>query len=194
MHTVTVNFGGFYASMHSDLIDELIARHFNSDIGDVSDDQFDSVDMKELNRKYCKEFIEFVNHSLKEQEVDAKFTFKEIFSPREYNFSTDTIQATIPTPDVLNLIKYVESNYKEELAALLHEVTTPRSGYFPLYTIDELQRDIEAYTMVCLDVLMDNEGILSNIEWCQYYDIQCVFEMEIPLVSDNNKQEKEALL
>jgi len=103
-----IDFGGFYHSIHSELIDNMIET-FEIDE--------DNVNYKETCNSYCNEFIDSLNDML---ELNLKFI--KIDSPKFYNFSTDKIEAEINENDFNKLkdiylssqefIDYIELNSK----------------------------------------------------------------------------------
>ena len=103
-----IDFGGFYHSIHSELIDNMIET-FEIDE--------DNVNYKETCNNYCNEFIDAVNDML---ELNLKFI--KIDSPKFYNFTTDKIEAEINENDFNKLkdiylssqefIDYIELNSK----------------------------------------------------------------------------------
>jgi hypothetical protein len=103
-----IDFGGFYHSIHSELIDNMIET-FEIDE--------DNVNYKETCNSYCNEFIDSLNDML---ELNLKFI--KIDSPKFYNFRTDKIEAEINENDFNKLkdiylssqefIDYIDMNSK----------------------------------------------------------------------------------
>ena len=103
-----IDFGGFYHSVHSDILDIQI---------DYFEIDEDNVNYKETCNSYCIEFIDSINDML---ELNLKFI--KIDSPRFYNFTTDKIEAEINENDFNKLkdiylssqefIDYIELNSK----------------------------------------------------------------------------------
>jgi len=103
-----IDFGGFYHSIHSELIDNRIET-FEINEGEVN--------YKETCNSYCNEFIDSLNDML---ELNLKFI--KIDSPKFYNFSTDKIEAEINENDFNKLkniylssqefIDYIDMNSK----------------------------------------------------------------------------------
>jgi len=112
-----IDFGGFYHSVHSDILDIQI---------DYFEIDEDNVNYKETCNSYCNEFIDSLNDML---ELELKFI--KIDSPKFYNFSTDKIEAEINEND-FNKLKdtYLNSN---EFIDYVNENSKSRSGFISFY-------------------------------------------------------------
>ena len=112
-----IDFGGFYHSIHSDILDIQI---------DYFEIDEDNVNYKETCNSYCNEFIDSLNDML---ELELKFI--KIDSPKFYNFSTDKIEAEINEND-FNKLKdtYLNSN---EFIDYVNENSKSRSGFISFY-------------------------------------------------------------
>ena len=112
-----IDFGGFYHSIHSELIDDRI-EYFEIDE--------DKVNYKETYNSYCIEFIDSINDML---ELDLKFI--QIDSPKFYNYSTDKIEAEINEND-FNKLKdtYLNSN---EFIDYVNENSKSYDGFISYY-------------------------------------------------------------
>lgn len=158
---ITVNFGGFYGSLHEGRIDSIVEQG----IGNYDE----HLDYKLIHKTYSKKFVDFLN-----DELDTKIVFEELHSPREYNFHTDVIYANCGNSDALKILRYTLENYRDELKERIEDKTTSKSGYIAFYSyIDMLKRDNRDMLITsCLDVIIDN----SEDEWEQYYDFHCVYD------------------
>jgi hypothetical protein len=110
----TVPFQGFYETIHY--------AHFENLIEDEIE-----FDTKELQVKLAKDFAKFVAN---EHNIDL--TFVDLYSPSEYNFSSDVITADIPLQQVKELVKEVG----ETLNEVARELFTSRSGFISFYSPD----------------------------------------------------------
>jgi|SRR5210317_325476 hypothetical protein len=112
-----IDFGGFYHSVHSDILDIQI---------DYFEIDEDNVNYKETCNSYCNEFIDSLNDML---ELNLKFI--KIDSPKFYNFSTDKIEAEINEND-FNKLKdtYLNSN---EFIDYVNENSKSYSGFISFY-------------------------------------------------------------
>jgi hypothetical protein len=139
MKTVILPFSGFYNSLHEYQLDRVIETTLSNDNGEPSElaDNFSwalnswPVIFAGYAEKYTKALaLEFSVVSLE---------FSELISPREYNYSTDRIIATIADNDIAALYKTVMREYKAELIALCNERLTSCDGFISFYAPDYKQ-------------------------------------------------------
>ena len=96
-----INFGGFYESNNSYMIDNAIASYFDADDVDcVKESDMDNVDYKAMQYNYGSEWLDLYNNEFNHLTLE----YKGIDSPDYYNFETDQIIVSIKTNDVDNLI------------------------------------------------------------------------------------------
>lgn len=135
----SINFGGFYESIHDTIVTEAVARDVgaeNEETGEIdwNEDMDNYNDWKTVQIKYCKEWIDLFN-----EEFDTKVIFKGLDSPKEYNFRTDTIDTDISIKDVLTLFKVVkEQDLKKNVIDNLKRITTYRDGYIPWHDYTDM--------------------------------------------------------
>lgn len=123
-----IDFGGFYHSIHSDILDIQI------DYFEIDEDK---VNYKETCNSYCNEFIDSLNDML---ELNLKFI--KIDSPKFYNFRTDKIEAEINEND-FNKLKdiYLSS---QEFIDYIDMNSKSRSGFISFYNgFDEVIKEDE---------------------------------------------------
>lgn len=132
MSKVFIDFGGFYESWHDDAIDRAIYEQ--DDDGEIVSYDEPIIPAGQAQVKYCREWLDLFN-----TELDTSFTFVHLESPREYNFSTDLIEAGYTKDDYNRVRAYiVENQLGDELEEIYREVTTERSGYIPFHSYIEL--------------------------------------------------------
>ena len=103
-----INFGGFYESIHSHIIDTVIASHFDhDDINDVNDDDIDTVDINAMQIEYCEQWLD-----LYKEIIPFGVGFVGIDSPDYYNYETDKITVRIGTNRVNELIDTLKHDYE----------------------------------------------------------------------------------
>ncbi len=152
-----VNFGGFYNSIHSDIIESY-----------VEDMEYDweAVDYGATYKVYSENYIKALNNIL-----DTDLIFKALNSPKYYNYTTDFINVELSKKDILKLIKYIkEEELKQEVFNIIKEASTPRDGYAPFYKYkaffkkDNLDILIECLIDVIIEQLQDDivEDMQSN--------------------------------
>lgn len=125
-----LNFGGFYESIHSYMIDDSIANYYDKDIDDIyeNDKIYDQIDFKAMQKNYC---IEWLNEYLKivDNHNLLGVKFKGIESPEYYNYETDKINASINESIVDRLIK----NANHDLIEYINQNSQSYDGFHSHY-------------------------------------------------------------
>jgi len=125
-----LNFGGFYESIHSYMIDDSIANYYDKDIDDIyeNDKIYDQIDFKAMQKNYC---IEWLNEYLKivDNHNLLGVKFKGINSPEYYNYETDKINASINESIVDRLIK----NANHDLIEYINQNSQSYDGFHSHY-------------------------------------------------------------
>ena len=156
-----IDFGGFYHSIHSELIDNMIET-FEIDE--------DNVNYKETCNSYCNEFIDSLNDML---ELNLKFI--KIDSPKFYNFSTDKIEAEINEND-FNKLKdtYLNSN---EFIDYVNENSKSCSGFISFYNgFNEVIKEDEILLQYMFNYILKEYA--DEIE-------NYVFELDFEIIENN---------
>ena len=152
-----VNFGGFYNSIHSDIIDTYIEDY---------EYNWEDVNYKATYKEYSKSYIKALNNIL-----DTNMSFKALNSPKYYNYSTDIINVDISKKDILKLFKYVkDEDLKQEVFNIIKEASTPRDGYAPFYKYKAFFKkdNLDILVECLLDIIVENlqdriiDGICAN--------------------------------
>lgn len=142
VHTklIRIPFQGFYESIHDDVFDRFIeytseneAEENELEVYDVADVLYENTDWKSAREFYAKHYAEdFIS------EISGNIpVFKVILqSPREYNFSTDTITVAIPMENWKEMVRLVPMDQAQRYAT---EWLEPRSGFIPFYPQDMKQ-------------------------------------------------------
>lgn len=156
-----VNFGGFYNSIHSDIIDTYIEDY---------EYNWEDVNYKATYQEYTKSYIKVLNNIL-----DTNMSFKSFISPKYYNYSTDYIVTDISKKDILKLFKYVkEEELKQEVFDLIKKVSTSKSGYLALYNYADFfkKENLDILIECLLDIIVENlqDRIVDDIQ-SNYIDI-----------------------
>jgi hypothetical protein len=117
-----LNFGGFYESIHSYMIDDSIANYYDKDIDDIYEDD------KTMQKNYC---IEWLSEYLKivDNHNQLNIKFKGIESPEYYNFETDKINASINEFAIDHIIK----NANHDLIEYINENSQSYDGFHSHY-------------------------------------------------------------
>jgi hypothetical protein len=123
-------FSGFYESLHDEAIDNEEEQMFSFDDGKVHESLYEHywkhMDHGELYKKYAKSYVEAISE-LTELELE----FDGLSSPREYNFTTDRIFASISRKSLVEVIRAVRG---ERLKKTAKEMFTSRSGFISYYS------------------------------------------------------------
>lgn len=172
-YPITINFGGFYDSIHDDILDRGVANFFGfvDESGEPDHDRLRDIDRltwKDARDQYCEEYLNTLNSVL-----DTNIKFQRLEYPQYYNYSTDTIEALIDRKDALRLFEYLRGNdLKKEALQRVHEVTTSRDGYIAHYQYCEAFES--GHEWLLLTCLMDT--ILQDLE----YDYPVIAESFYP--------------
>lgn len=150
-----VNFGGFYESIHSDVIDNYIE--------DLEYD-FENVNYKSTYKIYAEDYIKVLNNKL-----DTNIIFKGLNSPKFYNYSTDYITAEISKKDILKLFQYIRSeDLKQEVFNIIKESSNSKDGYISFYNYnDYFKKDnLDILVEYMLDVIVETlqEDIVEDLQ------------------------------
>lgn len=204
MVDIRVPFGGFYNSMHSNSVDEMVKSHtswllketgaievkvecFSDFCDEEPDDIFvtavsDCIDYGFVFEKIAQKYVE---HFVKETcfgTLNFDLKFKGLWSPKEYNFHTDQITATISNQDFRNLFQLVSTIKAFEL--VLKNRLTLRPGFVPHHSNDKdwwiknftKLTDDQKYILGLLmleAVALDNNGHNSDWEYKVWESMCC---------------------
>ena len=150
-----VNFGGFYYSIHSDIIDNYVEdMEYN----------WEAVDYSDTYKIYSENYIKVLNNIL-----DTNIIFKALNSPKFYNYSTDIINVELSKKDILKLFKYVkDEELKQEVFNIIKEASTSVDGYVAFYNYaDFFKKDNLDILIECLlDIIVENlqDRIVDDIQ------------------------------
>lgn len=156
-----INFGGFYNSIHNDVIDNYI---------DLMEYNWENVNYKATYKNYSEDYIKVLNNKL-----NTDIIFKALNSPKYYNYSTDNINVEITKKDILKLFKYIkEEELKEEVINIIKESSTSKDGYIAFYSYkdffkkDNLDILVECLLEVIVEELQDD--IVEELQ-ANYIDV-----------------------
>lgn len=162
-----INFGGFYESIHSNIIDSYIEDY---------EYDWEEVNYKSTYKIYAKDYIKVLN-----QKLDTNIVFKGLVSPKFYNYSTDYINVDISKKDIIKLFQYVRNeDLKQEVFNIIKESSTSKSGYISFYNYsDYFKKDNLDILVECLFDI-----IVGSLEEAIIEDLQSNY-LEIILNDDN---------
>lgn len=133
----TIPFSGFYESAHSSAIDDAEEWMFTDrDSGTHPNEGLNTALWRDCNYQgvhnlYARDYCENFGRWLKIESLK----FDELNSPREYNFTTDRIFATLSKADATHLYNSVPY---DKLKAKARERHTSRDGFASFYSPDIL--------------------------------------------------------
>lgn len=124
-------FSGFYCSWHSEAIDYAEEALLSDSNGDpfgpaISDLFYDEVDYAEVHDQYAKTYTA----ELADRLGLPSLTYEERVSPREYNFQTDRIFATLSRSDLRKVLCTVRG---ERFRQKIRDWFTSRDGFCSSY-------------------------------------------------------------
>ena len=152
----TVNFGGFYDSIHSDIIDTYVVdMEYN----------WEEVNYNDTYKIYSENYIKALNNML-----DTDLIFKALNSPKFYNYTTDKINVEISKKDILKLFKYIkDEDLKQAIFNRIKFVSTSRDGYAAFYTYTDFfkKENLDILIECLFDVIISSleEAIIEGMWW-----------------------------
>ena len=150
----TINFGGFYNSIHDDNIEWACESYFTDDDGNCDwDIILDSVDFKKIRGVYIDLYCDLFSDWLKENyNLAIKFKNISLSSPREYNFETDKILCDINQVENESLINAMYA--KPAFLDWVKDRTKSRSGFISFYDFNDVMNDKnEIFSVYALEYL-----------------------------------------
>lgn len=122
-------FTGFYDNFYWEPDIENDAEYYKEQYGFTSRDLWEYLDYQAWYLHICKQFCSILEDKLKN--FVKSIEFEELRSPREYNFTSDSINCLI-IPKKREIKKYVYAN-REAFDKYLHEQYTSRDGFSSWY-------------------------------------------------------------
>ena len=157
---INIPFEGFYEScitqMIEDCLDQIIEDYDIPQDSDISQEFWNNFRLTEdMMKIICKEYVElYRDYLLNEYNLDITLTFKKLYSPKYYNYETDTITAVISTEDVQKLFKQTDMSKLDEVIKKRH---TSRSGFVSFYSNDLkewLKKPVTEWDCIQLETLL----------------------------------------
>lgn len=132
MVNIIIPFSGFYNSLHEDELDRALELLLDNSRGDANNDllnyAYDDVHWHEVMVAYAEAYVEALS-----QAIGIPITFKEMISPRDYNFETDRLLGEITDLDLHYIHELTPDTAFREVC---ERELTPRSGFIPFYSAD----------------------------------------------------------
>lgn len=155
MVEINIPFMGFYNSWYSEEIDrqesDHIEHHINDSYGSEAEhpeplrlNEYEMADIfyrhssydiayRNIARAYVESFSSIVSEGLG---FDLGLVFKDMTSPREYNFQTDRLFADIPFKVIARLFAMSKRDEHKTLESVISERFTSCSGFISFYSND----------------------------------------------------------
>ena len=144
-------FNGFYNTLFEDLIDNAVdnqIEYYNEQKGtELNYDDF-NFDFITLQNEICKDAVSKIEEKLNEIGINCKIIYENLISPREYNFSNDSINIKINFKKFSQVIEILEQNY-DSFAQYIKDHYTSCSGFISSYSsyasdwMEDLREDAE---------------------------------------------------
>ena len=149
---------------------DILTNAVSPDNKDKLGDYWEFANYKKMRLWLAEDYVEYFSG-----ETDISLSFKELISPREYNFTTDRVIAYIPLSDVIRIVDQVKKDQKTLLSVLSRH--TSRSGFSSFYS-DDLEHwlsldpreldEVEIETFILAFLKLNNVDWESICEdWCQ---------------------------
>tara|TARA_R100000541_G_scaffold42454_4_gene49792 strand:- start:1936 stop:2547 length:612 start_codon:yes stop_codon:yes gene_type:complete len=134
----SLEFGGFYHSIHSSILDsnlEYILEENGNAVSEIEQFNEDNVDWKKTHENYAKNYLRsFCNL------IDMKLEYIKLWSPDYYNFQTDKIVCEINDTNY-NDLKHSYCN-DNDFVKWLNDISRSRDGFQSFYSgIDEVKKE-----------------------------------------------------
>ena len=150
----TINFGGFYHSIHDGNIESMIESSYDG--GNYPEYHFDNIDHKKTEQSYIEDYCsKFTNYILNEYGITINFKDLKIWSPSEYNFKTDKIDCFVSKTQSNKLTNHFKKN--DDFLKFLKDRTQSCDGFWSFYTFDEALNNKENILIMYLLEFLSNE-------------------------------------
>ena len=176
---VALNFGGFYDSIHSNLIDTEIENILETE--ELTYDEIcDYIDFRRIYREYSKRLVDDFN-----DKFDLNLKFSHLIQPKEYNFTTDIIIVDISFQDYNYL--FLDTD-QDELKHKITKATTNRDGYSAFYNYSEMLNEPQFIAEFLLDIIMEGADYALG-DWF-YYNNQWFYDLIFSAIEKFRESEK----
>ena len=173
-------FNGFYNTLFENILDNATdnaIEWYNEDNkNSLNYDNFD-FDFITLQNEICKDAVSKIEEKLNEIGINCSIKYDTLISPREYNFSNDSINIEINFKKFSQVIEILEQNYYS-FSQYTKEHYTSRDGFISNYSsyasdwMEDLREDAENEAHKVGAVL---DFILQEVE--EYKDENLYFDL-----------------
>jgi hypothetical protein len=163
----SLHFEGFYESRAIEMIENIVERdleELNKTDRDFEGDWTDWIDYKQAKEVWVKEYLTaFQEHLKYEHDISINLVYKELWSPREYNFMTDKIIVEISEEDFNNI------KDDKETDEWISEACKSRDGFYSNYpTLKYVKQNDEIYLQYIFKYIFEEVVDLQDIHYDMY--------------------------
>ena len=180
MIDTTIEFGGFYDSIHSSHIDMTTENYFDDTPLQNDDNNFEYFNWSAIHQSYIESYVNKLSDYITDNyQIDIDFKKVSLDSPKQYNFKTDVINCSVNKKkiELLNNKLIID----DEFAKYLKDSTQSYDGYMSFYTYQQALNNKDDILSVYVLRYICNQ--LNN----EYLDI----EYDIILTDEGNKKLEE---
>ena len=170
LDSVLVEFGGFYNTVHGDIIDNIVEEYFAEDINEDHE-----IPYKSLHDIYGKSYTKFLQSYLKDTyNLDIELSYLKINSPKYYNYKNDVMVVGIRPHHVELLEKYFL--HDKRFIGFVRLRCTSTNGYISYYNYEQvLANENDVLKVFILDYIAEEAG--KSYNWLEHQDINEYFEV-----------------
>lgn len=171
-----LEFGGFYESIHSEVIDNQIEYFIESenDLNDTNKQHDDyNFDYKSMQNQYIKQYCEMLSDYIKkEYDLNIEFSNLKLISPKYYNFETDKIECEVS--NYKDLINYFKND--SDFLDYLNQATQSYDGYTSFYDMRDALNNKDNILMLYIFQYICN----------QFYNDGYFYDIYIDIIEENS--------
>lgn len=167
-----LNFGGFYYSIHDELIDSMLSNYFSDEDGEEIDYSDYNINYTLIREEYIKRYLESFEEFLSDElNIGINIINDGVQSPRFYNYSTDYIAAALNSEDTKKILNLID----DDIIEYIEENSKSCSGFISFYSgFDEVIQDQEILVSYIFDYIISE---LYTIDiFLDYYDRNYMYE------------------
>ena len=179
----TIEFGGFYESIHSSHIDMMTNNYFDDTPLQDDENNFDYFNWSAIHQSYIESYVNKLSQYIKDNyDIDIDFKNISLDSPQQYNFKTDVINCSVKNKQVKLLNDKLIID--DEFAKYLKDSTKSYDGFMSFYTYEQALNNKDDILSVYVLRYICNQ---LNLDDSEYLDI----EYDIVLTDEGDKKLEE---
>ena len=147
-------FNGFYNTLFENIIDnatEFAIDNYNEQNNTLLNYDDFNFDFTTIQNEICRDAVSKIEEKLNEIGINCSIIYENLVSPREYNFSNDSINIEINFKKFSQVIEILEQNY-DSFSKFIKDNYTSRDGFISSYSnyssdwMEDLKNDSENET------------------------------------------------